>query len=792
MSEPQDKKTSDTAIPSNPAVGDKSSQAAISLGPPPVSSQPADAAPQRKERDIPLDTRLLSEAVIELNISRKNVGIYPPGHMQITKSIDRAYEILQKLFEIRGEMTLGVAKDTLLVGRDYLDQKNPVYRDFALSMSQQEIAAVTFIAGLQREELVRFHRILTTKPEDIRAAGGIDTVVAGDDIPHIRVQSIDYNSFHVTEEQEIFSTQGKGGAGTGPGSASGDKQGANLWQDFVANLAAGTLAGGSGQGISIKDAEKVDPAELARLLNERKLDTGAALQSYDSIISSHIRGRAEKRQLTHEQSATLENMSAMLQDLHPELRKQFLSVAFRRISSHTAQTAGPEEVLGGFPDDLVIDMLKQASSEGREISPTLTGLLGKLTDAKAHSVLSAGPVKSPTHVDEPDASLILPEHMEKLFDREKYEEYVSAEYDAMLKDLSRSSFVAGGKIPVDEYIKTFEDNYLDFQIGRALIAFMEENIDEEDYREFAKKVVEIMPGFLVTGNFMILWDISDTLRRHTTEKPNKGIREAAAEARKAFLDPAFIAKALSAFELWMKDKGQEAAGLILSLGSATIPGLLDIYSKDASLGGKRSVLNILCMFGETAVREAHKRLRDPRPEYVKDLLVLIKRSGTPVSVSHVKPLLRHQDQGVRMETLSVLLKFKDAGAVKLLRDAIHSKDPDEAFQAIALAGQYRVTDVIDDILGKIKHIVLFETDHGENEEIIKALADIGDSRVVPELERFAKARTLYPQRRIRMQRVLFESLGRYSKESVSGLLHIGERSSDDEIRKICKKLLDRH
>jgi len=35
-------------------------------------------------------------------------------------------------------------------------------------------------------------------------------------------------------------------------------------------------------------------------------------------------------------------------------------------------------VLGGLGDDMIIDMLRQASSEGREISPTLTGLLGKL------------------------------------------------------------------------------------------------------------------------------------------------------------------------------------------------------------------------------------------------------------------------------------------------------------------------------------------------------------------------------------------------------------------------------
>ncbi len=41
---------------------------------------PAPAPPVHKE--ILLGTRLLSEVVIELNISRKNIGIYPPGDIR--------------------------------------------------------------------------------------------------------------------------------------------------------------------------------------------------------------------------------------------------------------------------------------------------------------------------------------------------------------------------------------------------------------------------------------------------------------------------------------------------------------------------------------------------------------------------------------------------------------------------------------------------------------------------------------------------------------------------------------
>ena len=325
---------------------------------------------QRTEREVPLDMRLLSEAVIELNISRKNVGIYPPGHVQITNSIERAFQLLLKLFEIRPEMTLGVARDTLLVGQDYFDRKNPVYRDFALTLNQRAIAAVTFMSGLEKDELERFHRILTTRPEEIDTSGGILKVMDDAVIPHIRVLAIDYASFHVTEEQEIFKTSAKTGGG--------EQADSHVWQDFVTHLSAGTLDS-SGQGVALKDAEQIDPAEIARLLNERKMDAGAAIESYDQIISTYVRGSAEKKQLTREQTTTLAKMNSLVKDLHPELRKQFLSVAFKNVSDRTNAPADAEAVLGGFTDDMVLEMLGQASEEGREISPTLAGLVNRLS-----------------------------------------------------------------------------------------------------------------------------------------------------------------------------------------------------------------------------------------------------------------------------------------------------------------------------------------------------------------------------------------------------------------------------
>lgn len=754
--------------------------------------------PGHVDREIPLDTKLLSEAVIELNISRKNVSIYPPGHIQITKSIDRAFELLQRLFEIRLEMTLGVAKDTLLVGQDYLDRQNPVYRDFALSLNQQEVASVTFIRGLDKEELVRFHRILTTKPDDIRGSGGIDKVMAASSIPHIRIQAMDYSRFHLTEEQEIFRPQqvgaGGGRSGEGRGGVSrmgvtraGDKSGSGVWQDFVSNLVSGTIASPDQGGLSLADATHIDPAELARLLNERKLDPGAALVSYDRIISNHVRGAAEKKSLTEEQSSTLANMNTLLKDLHPDLRKQFLSVAFR----HAETGHGAEEIVGGLAENLVIEMLEQASSEGREISPTLTGLINNLTRVQDSVQITPQFVRDARKAEGLLMPDILPEHMRNLFDREEYEKYVSTDYSEMLKRLSETSATVHDRIPVDEYEKTLEDDHLDFQIGRALLAFLEEEIEEEDYREFARKLVTIAPELFKTGNFALLLDMLDTLRRHARDKPVEGIRACADESIKIFSDPAFRTQAVVSFDGWARTKGKEAASLLLALGPEIIPELLDIYAIDTGPGGRRIVFNLLCNFGQATVKEAMKRLRDPRAYYVRNLVMLIRWTGNSTSVPTLKLLLNHQDQKVRMEVLTALLKFKDASGLPLLRTAIRSHDPDLSSQAISLAGQYRIAEVLDDILAMMKKVILFEDDYTINEEIIKALGDIGDPRVIPELEKIARATLrLYPARFAKLKISLFESLGRYPRESISGLLKIGEKTGVEKIRKACRKLME--
>lgn len=748
----------------------------------PKQQEPKSAGNREDEvppKEMPLDTRLLSDVVIELNISRKNVGIYPPGHIQISKSIDRAFEAMLKLFEVRSEMTFGVAKDTLFVGQDYLDRANPVYRDFALSLYSQGVAAVTFRRGMDQDELIRFHRLITTRPEEIKSRGGISSVIEDADLPHIRITPIDYAGFHVTDEQEI----------AGEHVRTPDRD-VGLWEDFISHLSSGTIAlSGKDAGISLKDAEQVDPAELARLLNERKLDPHAVLQSYDKVISSHVRVRAERKGLSRAQSETLRSLNTLMKDLHPDLRKQFLTVTFERTAE--ASPAVTEEIVGGMTDDMVIDMLQQASAQGREISPTLTGLLQKLASANAGGGAADFRGKSPA--DAAPAPSLSQEQVQALFQRENYEQFVSTEYQETLNSLAqgRQGFAAApGAFPIEDYIATMTDERLDYQIGRVLLGFIDEKIEDEDYGEFLKKVVGNLPELVRSGQFSLLHDTYETMRLHSREKESLFIRSMADIALRGFRDPAFITSVVDAWNLCTdKEKTRAAGQFLLALGPDALPPLFDLYGMDESAGGKRTVFDLLCRFGNAAEQEAVKRLDDKRPSYVRNLLMLIRWGWDPFAVSAVRPLTRHRDGEVRLEATAVLLRFRDAAAIPALRALIQDDDPDITAQAVNLAGQFRVRAAVDVILAKIKKIILFESDYADNEDIIRALGEIGDPRALSELERIAKGNwPLFPKRRARMKAVLFESLERYPRSSISGLLSIGRQSGDPRILRACEKL----
>ncbi|RQW82313.1 MAG: hypothetical protein EHM79_18615, partial [Geobacter sp.] len=67
-----------------------------------------------------LDAGLIKEVIRELAGAHRNVSSYPKGHPVVVQACERAAEMLGRVCANREAITLGVARETLMVGDESL------------------------------------------------------------------------------------------------------------------------------------------------------------------------------------------------------------------------------------------------------------------------------------------------------------------------------------------------------------------------------------------------------------------------------------------------------------------------------------------------------------------------------------------------------------------------------------------------------------------------------------------------------------------------------------------------
>ncbi len=723
-------------------------------------------------------TGLLAEAVIELSIAQKKALIYPSDHIQVKQSIERAHELVCQVLVFDKEVTFGVSKDALIVGSDSFDPQNPVYGKFSASLRQHDIAAVTFQQGVSVEELARFLSLLAEPPEKVRAEGGVEAASLKARMPHISILAVDYSRIRFTEEEEILRTQISDQAARGKG----------IWHDFVTHLMSGTGPGSAPGTLAGRKLPELDAVELARFLNEHRQEAKAAVESYEEILIRYLDEENHDGLAAQEPFGSFSNLNILLEELNPLLRQQFLSSTFEQCDSQ-GELSGTEGFLGGLSDDLVVEMIQLANEEDREISPTLMSLIQKMA-----GTLDDLPAVMPSIADNP--ADIKEDEVKHLFNRESYEQFVIPEYDKVLKELINDQNTGGitddASFSVEEELLTLDDQSLDIQIARALLAFMELEVEKDEYADYARKLLSIANSLPGWGEFGILSEIYESLQRHQQGKDCQGIRDEAEASLEILMNPILTERCIVAFGQLPKKDIEKALPFLVAIGPAVIPAALSRYCEQNNPEDEVQVFGLLSIFPKEAAKEALKRLEDPATPLAATLLILIRRLGVRDKVPLLKGFLEHSDLRVRMEALTVLLSFNDSRALPYLKDALNSGDQETVPKAIDLAGKYRVREVAPDLVKMIKRLYIFTSVCERNDRVITALGQLGDPCAIPVLEKIAKDSSLFkPQAVKETKLILFESLVGYPEESVRRLWQIGLKSRNHKIRGVCKSLMAR-
>ncbi len=605
--------------------------------------------------------------------------MYPPKHVQVQRSLKQACDILNQVLDAQPELIIGIAKDTLLIGGKPLDPKNAICKDFAMTLMQLEAAAIKFIRDVTSEELLRFLLLIAEKPDDIHAKGGIQKVSLDCDLSKIQIQTIDYGKFQFTEEAEI----------TDAHKIADHTAKTDIWQNYIVHLISGTLTDSDG-GKSLSEFGDIEPIQIAKMLNQNQIDLNVVLQTYGDVL----KGQAAQLRALHSGNpptgptaedsnpadfpsapvGNYQNLNLLLQELNPDIRRQFLAVTFQQCNTEDASNWA-DEFLGNFAEDLIVDMLRQENKKGREISPALVGVIQKFSNSGSAAPFEPESVVSDSE-DDQGAPHISAENLQGLLQSESNEDSVDSEYDPLLKKLAaekqseKTAFKE--RLPVENILEELEDSQLCTKIAMLLLSFMKKDCGHEKYKAYGAKLVDIANELLEAGHISLLKKIMSAIGQQGRAKaPNKN-RTLAQELIKTWQSPAFTSKAVQTIFGFQDGIDPQGYDFLLALGPRIVPDLVNFYGKQKKPESAESLFKLLTKFKAEAATETQKRLRDTRPEYVHNMVVFLRRIKAHKAVPQLRALMERSTTRVQMEVLEALLEFEDGWAAYHLRKSLQS------------------------------------------------------------------------------------------------------------------------
>lgn len=184
------------------------------------------------------------------------------------------------------------------------------------------------------------------------------------------------------------------------------------------------------------------------------------------------------------------------------------------------------------------------------------------------------------------------------------------------------------------------------------------------------------------------------------------------------------------------DGAQPAKRLLSILAPDHIDTLIDMMAAEEDRARRRTLLDVLGREAARDPRRVTERLDDERWFVVRNLAIVLGRSGNSVCAPAVRRLLGHQDHRVRVEVLRSLSSL-DSGSVEYFGEALVDSHESVRQAAIAMLG-VRGTSESDSLLIGALWSANLDTD--EKERVVRVLGERQSSDARQAIESLAKKR----------------------------------------------------
>jgi len=362
---------------------------------PAAPSQPA--APRQSTAQRAALPRELSDFLIEFSIALHKHSMYPDGHPTLGPASEGVARRLETLLAERGTLSLGVARDQLVIEGVATDPRHPVLKDLADRLHRHHLGAISFARGVVGAEIDESLKLLAEdaghggEPLGLRPLSKIATW------PHIRLYPLTFDRLQLLDGEE-------GEEASSPGAT----KAAQLW----VGLARAALAS--------EDVERPQPApaqpkppephafrgqttETTAPLTEAEIDAAidavepaAAIEAatvepsqvaqaieghergtaYDQVIVGYMLQIADELKVAGGSGAVAlkKRMSKLIGALDQDTLSRLLEMGGDR----TQRRQFILDASQGMAVDAVVDLVRAASGTGAPVSRSMLRMLTKL------------------------------------------------------------------------------------------------------------------------------------------------------------------------------------------------------------------------------------------------------------------------------------------------------------------------------------------------------------------------------------------------------------------------------
>ncbi|NIO03707.1 MAG: hypothetical protein GTN74_03580 [Proteobacteria bacterium] len=745
---------------------------------------------------------LLRNMIRQLNVAVVNTKVYAPDHPTTANSFQRSYDALKRIFEQKGELTLGVVENTLIVDEAPVEESDSLILKFIDELKSRNIEGLVFYPDISQEEFKAFLDCLSEEPDQLIDGGGAQKYLESRGVSRILANEVKYGRL-------------KDSLGDGEG----------FEEAVIAAFLMGKMPVFHGDQKGFLSLLQEDPAKISGMINNslsKMRDDGASEEELSRAANRAVEQVGRFLEAQAEDSCDHRKIMAQIVfALNPDAQAGLYR---NKAGQDDCPLDRIDSFVMEFNDEEVIRLMNNIYRGGLS-SPKILAKVAmrvlpelerreRLAPQLGREFMKLGMAK---------------EAWEILRDEILWDNYsLSQKVDRLA---SRSQLVQSD---IDK-IKSLGPDLAEEKDGReikklltSLFAALKGEDPEvranvagylpqfygivEDSRKFKSADLFFCKNLLSRlkaepeGNVRdsILYSLAGILEREILKEHFNAPARAILTLSKMGYVGQLLKSSQSLVSQDVCDRlihaalgedstsADEALTLLKRFGKAVLESILFVLEREENPDARRRLIEVIRSMGPKVTDDIVKRLADTRWYVVQCALYVLGELGDkPIMPDLLTSSVYHDDMRVRKEAIKTLGKIKGRGAIRILCDLLDDREEEIRLLALKTLGEAGEKMAVPHILPFVQKKKLKGHKSGTlRQAAIEALGRIGDFEAIPALLDILRSKGLFKREDEAIRKSVVEALGAMGDPDLEGILQsVVEKDADGAVREAARRAL---